>query len=103
MSNPLQYSLFAPLLGSQFDVRTPDPAAAPMPLRLVDATLANQSPRYEQFSLLWEGPPTLAQGTYRFSHPQTGELEIFIVPVGRTEDTMRYEAIFNVLRAGPGA
>jgi hypothetical protein len=32
----------------------------------------------------------LAQGTYRLSHPQLGEFELFLVPLGPD----RYEAAF---------
>lgn len=36
------------------------------------------------------------QGTYRLSHPQLGEQELFVVPMGPAPGTcMRYEIIFN--------
>jgi hypothetical protein len=48
------------------------------------------------FSLLFHGPaePGLAQGTYRFEHPDVGVIEIFIVPLGRDEHGSVYEALF---------
>jgi hypothetical protein len=36
----------------------------------------------------------LAQGTYRLSHPQLGELELFLVPLGPAAEGMQYEAAF---------
>jgi hypothetical protein len=48
------------------------------------------------FSLLFHGPaePGLAQGTYRFEHPDVGVMEIFIVPLARDEHGSIYEALF---------
>ena len=51
----------------------------------------------EPFSLLFKGPgeQPLAQRIYEFRHDRMGTLNIFIVPVGRDERGMLYEAIFN--------
>ncbi|MBB2488239.1 hypothetical protein H5407_23675, partial [Mitsuaria sp. WAJ17] len=51
----------------------------------------------QPFSLLFEGPPqpVLPQRIYRISHPQLDAMEIFLVPVGRSESATQYEAIFN--------
>lgn len=49
------------------------------------------------FTLTFSGPvePELAQGTYAFRHARFDEPEpIFIVPIGRRQDGMRYEAVF---------
>lgn len=45
-----------------------------------------------------EGPGTAyaPQGTYRLTHPQLGEQELFVVPMGPARGTpMCYEVIFN--------
>jgi hypothetical protein len=49
------------------------------------------------FSLVFVGPPTvvLPQRIYRLEHDRLGTLEIFIVPVGRTAEGVRYEAVFS--------
>ena len=50
----------------------------------------------EPFAVLFNGPaePVLAQATRRLAHPRLGELEIFLVPVGRDEAGCAYEAVF---------
>ena len=101
MSAAIHYDLFAPLVGSEFEVTLPDPAAAPLPMRLTEVSLSNRSPQHEQFSLLWEGAMQLSQGTYRFRHAQAGEFDIFIVPIGRHGDATGYESVFNLRRAEP--
>jgi hypothetical protein len=59
------------------------------------AAAATGAPR-EPFSLLFVGPadPALAQATYLLTHAVLGELAVFLVPVGRDADGMRYEAVF---------
>jgi hypothetical protein len=49
------------------------------------------------FSLVFRGPPepVLPQRIYRFEHDGMGAFEIFIVPIGRDADGIRYEAIFT--------
>ena len=49
------------------------------------------------FSLLLRGPleTPLSQGLVTLAHPAHGELEIFITPIGRDRDGLRYEAVFN--------
>ena len=98
----LHFALFAPLVGTEFAFHPAGPGTNSVPLTLVHATQSGKSPDIEQFSLQWDGPaaPLLRQGTCRVTHPQLGEAEIFIVPIGRTSDGARYEAIFNVPRAG---
>jgi hypothetical protein len=50
----------------------------------------------DAFRLDWLGPPepALPQGIYSF-YASGESFDIFIVPVGRDEEGMRYEAIFN--------
>jgi hypothetical protein len=49
------------------------------------------------FSLEFLGPPgpLLAQRIYRLEHPRLGSLEIFLVPLGRADRGVRYEAVFG--------
>jgi hypothetical protein len=49
-----------------------------------------------QFSLIFVGTPgeVLPQHIYPLRHPQMGTLEIFLVPIGRTEAGTEYEAVF---------
>lgn len=53
--------------------------------------------RNQPFSLLFHGPltPWARQHTYRLENETLGELDIFLVPLGRKENFMQYEAIFT--------
>lgn len=49
------------------------------------------------FSLFLAGPvdSPLAQGIVTLCHPQHGELELFLTPIGRDAQALRYEIVFN--------
>ena len=49
------------------------------------------------FSLVFRGPwePVLPQGIYGIEHDELGSLPIFIVPIGREDDGVRYQAAFS--------
>jgi hypothetical protein len=49
------------------------------------------------FSLLFLGPadPVLPQAIYDIEHPRLGLLDIFIVPIGKDEHGIRYQAVFS--------
>jgi hypothetical protein len=49
------------------------------------------------FSLVFRGPlqPVMPQRTYRIEHADLGELDIFLVPIGRDPQGVRYEAVFT--------
>ncbi len=54
----------------------------------------------EGFSLLFRGTkanPYLPQQIYKMQHPELGQLDIFLVPIGPEEQgtVMLYEAVFN--------
>ena len=58
------------------------------------------TPRQERFTLTLRGPraPLLPQASYRVEHPVMGVLDIFLVPIARTEEGLRYEAVFNFFK-----
>ena len=37
----------------------------------------------------------LPQAIYRLEHAALGAMDVFLVPIGRVADGIRYEAIFN--------
>jgi hypothetical protein len=49
------------------------------------------------FSLYFIGPKSyrLEQQIYHLTHPEMEALDIFLVPVGQTETTYEYEAVFT--------
>ena len=58
------------------------------------------SAKQERFSLIFRGPTDRAlwQGTYSLEHDKLGTLDLFIVPIGREDEGMVYEAAFNRLK-----
>jgi hypothetical protein len=92
---------FSGVVGDAFTVGVPPESSLAM--RLVAATaLRGSRPAAAHaaepgFALEFLGPrdPVLPQAIYRFSHASLGAHDIFIVPVGREDDGVRYEAIFN--------
>ena len=64
----------------------------------IATTLASaDSARGTGFSLVFTGPvePLLPQRTYRMVHDELQSFDIFIVPIGRDDHGVRYEAVFN--------
>jgi hypothetical protein len=59
---------------------------------------------YQSFSLLFVGPADrlLPQASYTFECESVGKFDLFIVPVGRDQGGVRYEAVFNRL-VGPNS
>lgn len=68
-------------------------------LVLIQVTEQQGAPRQEVFSLLFRGPAErpLGQGICPLEHERLGRLAIFLVPVGRDEAGLLYEAVFNRL------
>jgi hypothetical protein len=76
---------------------------APLP---IDLTLISVTPRknesheqagMERFSVIFRGPLEifLPQQTYRVSHPDMGDFDIFLVALGQEPDGFKYEAVYN--------
>lgn len=94
----LVFEDFADKLGHDFALDGADVPA--IPLSLVEAAaLPNRQKLGARppFSLVFLGkdPRVLPQRIYRLQHPALGELEIFLVPVGRNEHGVNYQATFN--------
>lgn len=77
----------------------------------IDLTLVAVEPRpsesteqqgMERFSVFFLGSPEflLPQTTYRLTHPQMGEFDIFLVAVGKEPEGYRYEAVYNYYKSG---
>lgn len=83
---------FAPTVSDTYTLDLGEPGAIAIVLEEAEAQRAEPRP----FSLVFRGPlePQLAQGTYDLAHPGLGALALFLVPISRDEDGMRYEAVF---------
>ena len=92
MPEPLCYTLLAPRVNDTFQV----PGA--VDLQLIDCRKLTPHPAVaEPFALTFRGPasPVLQQQIYSLTHPELGDSEIFLVPIGPDKQGMLYEAIFN--------
>jgi hypothetical protein len=87
------YEMFAARVGERFRVRAGRDVEAT--LRAVEAS--PQRDGYTGgFSLYFTASgELLAQGTYRFEHDDLEPIDIFIVPIGRRDDQVEYEAVFT--------
>jgi hypothetical protein len=49
------------------------------------------------FSIVFRGPrdPVLPQRIYRLEHDELGTVDLFLVPIGRDDAGVRYEAVFT--------
>jgi hypothetical protein len=85
---------FAPHLLTRFRVAQPHDYE----LELTGITDCSNA-KIEQFSLIFTGIPSpwLPQGMYTLAHPQMGEHELFLVPIGPDASGMRYEVVFSRL------
>ncbi|HEX9160076.1 MAG TPA: hypothetical protein VF980_00085 [Thermoanaerobaculia bacterium] len=83
----LREEVFRPLIGSTFRAR--GEGKREMTLSLVSVTPLDREKNNARhaFTLRFHqlSGGALPQGTYRFSHPQTGEFLLFVVPGARTE------------------
>ena len=99
MSDNLNSAAFSACLHTRFDMSS-RPDGPPLQLELISVTERHDSPRLEQFSLIFRGPatPLLAQGMCPMVHEKLGNVALFLVPIGPDPEGMLYEAVFNRLR-----
>jgi hypothetical protein len=69
----------------------------PRALDLVEVANGYSTPKQEQFSLRFRGDRAeiFPQRIYTMKHDSIGEVELFLVPVGRDDSGTFYEAVFN--------
>jgi hypothetical protein len=89
---------FEGALETPFEIRACEANAGSFSARLVEVKARPAPPGREQFSVLFVGPaePVWPQGTYRFTHPALGEVDLFMVPVGRGSQGIEYEVCFSL-------
>ena len=86
---------FSNSVNSGFKLKVDDSNS--LEIELVTFEDLGSTPRQEQFSLVFRGPaaPSLPQTVYQLEHEAIGLFNIFLVPVGRDNLGVYYEAIFN--------
>lgn len=69
----------------------------PTEAKLIEVTELKQRSRGESFALLFQGPPERIyyQRLMTIEHPELGNGDLFLVPVGQVEEGVQYEAQFN--------
>jgi hypothetical protein len=92
-------SVFTARRGETFVLRLPD--GAPQDLELVEvrdfgrrATPGGELSNYG-LTFLARAPAPLPQAIYHLEHAALGPMDVFLVPIGRDTEGIRYEAIFN--------
>lgn len=100
MLDKLTHEQFANHRGERFRLKRGD--APQLDVTLAEVQALRESSKggdREPFSLTFVGPaePALPQQIYPVEHPELGELEMFLVPIGPDPETqgMRYEAVFT--------
>ena len=89
---------FAEHIESRFEVTGSEAPA--IELELVEVSELRERPHQLSFSLVFLGPKSsvVDQGLYDLRHESLGDMQLFLVPIGITEDRIRLEAVFNFLR-----
>lgn len=91
---------FAPHCGDRFTAGIGDETILALTLDQATPLGAGTAPpetTRAPFSLVFLGPstPILPQQIYRLTHAAIGTFELFLVPIGRAQAGIRYEAIFT--------
>ena len=91
------FANFAAAVGQPFDLLAGETMER---LTLVEATPSgapHAAGAREPFALLFKGATQtiLPQGIWRMRHATIGELDIFLVPVGRDAHGVTYQAVFS--------
>jgi hypothetical protein len=97
MPEHLTKEAFAEQLNTKFYIHlTPEKTAE---TELVEVRELKTGPRQEVFSILFLAPPDfpIEQRMYVLEHPQLGAFELFLVPVGKDDQGIKCEAVFNRL------
>ncbi|MFA6715648.1 MAG: hypothetical protein WC082_14570 [Victivallales bacterium] len=69
-------------------------------LTLAEVTDVKETEKTKSFSLIFHGPKEkfLEQKIYRIGNGEYKEEQIFIVPVGESENAFHYQAVFSFLK-----
>jgi hypothetical protein len=103
MSKLISEAEFAANLNSVFRINADLPE--PFELKLVEVNHKNVDPTeeagMERFSIILVGPNDrfIDQQMYPLKHDVLGEVDLFLVPIGRETDGFRYEAVFNYYKS----
>ncbi len=97
MSLPNLPSAYRPHVGEDFTLHH---SAGTHPLTLKSVNVTGDNEVQLRFSLLFDcAGAQVAQGSYALSHPQLGQLDLFLVPTQlRHDGPILLQAVFNLLK-----
>jgi hypothetical protein len=89
------YEAFKEQLNKTFELRID--GAEPIQLELTEVSERTVTPKQEMFSLIFRmrGSEVLQQQIYSLENGAMGQTELFLVPVGKDNEAVFYEAVFN--------
>ena len=95
MLEKMTAATFSEHLNTKFHLHLP--SSETLELELIGVDDLGLTDRQERFSLIFRGPIEypLPQATYEMVHDKLETFDLFIVPISRDEDGLRYEAAFN--------
>jgi len=96
MLEQITHESFEPLVGQTVELQAGD-IRFRAEVERVTLLRKNAGQTRIPFSVELQAPDATNHGqqTYRLSHPELGELDLFLVPVGLGERGIRYEIVFN--------
>jgi hypothetical protein len=89
---------FAEEVGSSFTLKGADGES--VGLELAEVSELKERPHQVSFSMVFLTPKSyvIEQGLQDLQHERLGEMQIFLVPIGVSNERMQLEAIFNFVR-----
>ena len=95
MEPSLTFQAFTQELNTKFHI--PVNESQRVELELVEISELKQTPRNEEFAIVFRGPKEafLGQGMRSLEHDQLGRFDLFIVPIREDDKGYYYEAVFN--------
>jgi hypothetical protein len=95
VSENLSKEAFSENLNTKF--RIPSQSDEALEMELIEVVETMRTPTREQFSVFFRGPLEyrLPQSIYHMEHEKMGEMDIFLVPIGKGQEGYNYEAVFN--------
>jgi hypothetical protein len=98
VAEALTREAFADQINTKFTLAVEGLEPIELKLRHVSDLVANGAA--EGFSIIFKGPGefVLRQNTYRLEHEVMGAFAVLLVPIGKDEQGVDYEAVFNRLK-----
>lgn len=98
MLDKLELKQFKSFVNTHFEVYFEPDKALSAQLVKIEALKGDTDLERSPFSLIFETDQQDAfytQGIYKITHPQIEELHLFFVPIGKSENGMKYEVVFS--------